>query len=205
MCSRFALTATTKDIEKLMAFKVFSEEYTPSDNIAPGAKIYAIVDNAPDHLSTLQWGLIPSWSKDISIGNKMFNARAETVWEKVSFRHLINKKRCLIPASSYFEWKQIDGKEKKQKYRIGIIDQPIFFFAGLWDEWKNPATQSIVKSATIITCEPNEEMSKIHNRMPVIINSTMLDAWLAPNLERSNIETLLMPYLEKKMYFAVEN
>ena len=203
MCGRFALLATTKDIEKL-GYKVPEDlDLIPNDNIAPTQFIYAELNSNPGTLSKVKWGLIPSWAKEISIGNKMFNARSETLTEKVSFKNLIKKKRCLIPATSFFEWKAIDGSKKKQKYKISLKNNNYFLFAGLWDEWRDPATNQKISSSTIITCEPNEKMSEIHNRMPVIFDINEKNYWLESGISDLELLNLLKPIDNDKILIEI--
>ena len=203
MCGRFALLATTKDIEKL-GYKVPEDlDLIPNDNIAPTQFIYAELNSNPGALSKVKWGLVPSWAKEISIGNKMFNARSETLTEKVSFKNLIKKKRCLIPATSFFEWKAIDGSKKKQKYKISLKNNNYFLFAGLWDEWRDPATNQKISSSTIITCEPNEKMSEIHNRMPVIFDINEKNYWLESGISDLELLNLLKPIDNDKILIEI--
>lgn len=193
MCGRFALTATTKDIEKLRP-KINSDfEIVPNKNISPGSEIVIIKNSEPDILDKAIWGLIPYWAKDLNFGSKLFNARSETLEEKASFKNSFKKRRCLIPANSFFEWKAVDQNSKKQKYEINCNCTHIFFFAGLWDLWKSHDYNTIV-SATIITCEPNNKMSNIHNRMPVIlISNEEQEIWISDTQDFSQLKSLLKP------------
>lgn len=199
MCGRFALSATTKDIEKL-GYKVSDDiNMIPNENIAPTQFIYAELNDKQGQLTKVKWGLIPSWAKESSIGSKMFNARSETLTEKVSFKNLIKRKRCLIPATSFFEWKQIEGSKKKQKYKISLKNNNYFLFAGLWDNWEDPSTKMKVNSATIITCEPNSKMSEIHNRMPVIFELNDKNYWLSSGISDLELLNLLKPIESDKI------
>ena len=199
MCGRFALSATTKDIEKLRPKLNINTDITTSLNIAPTQNILSILSREPESLVYVKWGLIPSWSKDASIGNKMFNARGETLHEKPSFKNLIKKRRCLILADSFYEWKKLDGKSKKQPYRISMEDDSIFCFGGLWDIWRDINDGRLVVTATIITTEPNEIMNEIHDRMPLIIENKFYDEWLDINTEDNWIRSIIKPYTDKNM------
>jgi putative SOS response-associated peptidase YedK len=125
-----------------------------------------------------KWGLIPSWSKDPSIGDRMINARAETLAEKPSFRNAFRRRRCLILADGFYEWKQIPGMKSKQPMFIRLKDENPFAFAGLWEIWSSP-DGSEIRSCTIITTQPNSLIESIHNRMPVILPADAYPIWLA--------------------------
>jgi len=166
--------------------KIFGLDETtdiePRYNVAPTQQVVAIrLDPAAENreLALLRWGLIPRWADDPSIGNRMINARAETVAGKPSFRQAFKKRRCLVVADGFFEWKKIGGK--KQPYYIHLKDDQPFGFAGLWERWNREGEE--IQSCTIITTEPNELMKPIHNRMPVIVQSTDYDRWLDPDFE----------------------
>lgn len=195
MCGRFALTATTKEIEKLKPGLKIKYDYKPNPNFSPTMMIPIIKNTNVDEMEPAVWGLIPSWAKDSSFSNKLFNARAESLEEKPSFRNNFKSKRCIIPASCYFEWKNIEGSKKKQKFIIKSSNNDLLFFAGLWDIWVDNHGKQI-QSTTIITCEPNLDLSDIHNRMPVILKTQAQDIWLAPNIDSQELKCLLIPYSE---------
>ncbi|QBD79638.1 SOS response-associated peptidase [Ktedonosporobacter rubrisoli] len=174
MCGRFTLTTDINAIAK--AFNVAPSLQTqPRYNVAPTQNIVSVLRDGDTHLDWLRWGLIPSWAKDESIGSRMINARAETLAEKPSFKRLLRGRRCLVVADGFYEWKQ-EGKTKTPMY-ITMKDKELFAFAGLWDVWKSPDNE-IVRSCTIITTEPNELMSTIHNRMPAILTGEAQQDWL---------------------------
>ncbi len=194
MCGRFALSAKTAQLEKLLPGRTvkISAILTNRYNIAPTQNISAIMNANTDELSSLKWGLIPSWAKDDSLASKMINARAETIFEKPSFKNLIVRRRCLIPASGYFEWKIDPSSKGKIPYYIKNSKDELFTFAGLWDSWKNNENE-IINSVTIVTCQPNDKLSAIHNRMPVIINPDDRINWLENNLTKTDTDILLLP------------
>ncbi len=198
MCGRFSLTKPKKI--KAKDLKIKQEEVDllkPRYNIAPSNNIAAILKGGERHIETLRWGLIPSWSKDETIGARMINARAETLSEKPSFKGLLNKHRCLILADGFFEW--LDTGRGKQPHFIHLKSGEPFTFAGLWSHWTNPKGEE-VRTCTIITCQPNKLMEKIHNRMPVILDAEARDVWLDPENKEGKILTgLLNPYPEKGM------
>lgn len=174
----------------------FGSGYKPRYNIAPSQEILA-VPNAPGRKAALfRWGLIPAWAKDTRIGYKMINARGETVAEKPSFRNAYKKRRCLIPADAFYEWKkEADGKTP---YLIRMTSKEPFFFAGLWEQWR-PDTDNI-RSCTIITTDANDTLKPIHHRMPVILKPEDYETWLDPGLDDPEpLENLLVPFPGEKM------
>ena len=174
----------------------------PRYNIAPTHMAPVIVNRGEVALKDMRWGLIPFWAKDEEIGNRMINARAETVKEKPSFRNSLKRKRCLVLADFFYEWQKIPGSTRKQPMCIHLKDQEPFVFAGLWGTWKKceDAEEKEVESYTIITCEPNDLMRPIHNRMPVILKPENYDQWLDPkNEDTEALAKLLAPYPETEM------
>jgi putative SOS response-associated peptidase YedK len=130
-------------------------------------------------LEKLHWGLVPFWAKDISIGNKLINARAETIASKPSFRNAFKKRRCLIPADGFYEWKGPKGQ--KLPMLITLPESKPFAFAGLWETWNKKDDQdTIYKSCTIITTEASDSVREIHHRMPAILKPEMYESWLDP-------------------------
>ncbi len=197
MCGRFSRKATLQAIIDEFEIEEVNGTIEPSYNVAPGQEVAVILKDDNRKLGLLKWGLIPSWSKDPAIGNRMINARAETLAEKPSFKHPLRRKRCLIVADGFFEWKK-EGKQKTPMY-IFLKDQKPFVFAGLWDTWTSPGGKKI-STCTIITTEPNEFMKKIHNRMPVILPKEQIDHWLDRSIENEQqVLSLLQPYPGEKM------
>lgn len=195
MCGRFTLTVQLKDLRRRFnALAEDSLEVRPRFNIAPTQTIPVIRREAEGRkIRKLRWGLIPRWAKEASIGQRMINARSETLTEKPSFRPLLYRHRCLIPADGYYEWSKTDTG-KKQPYRIIIGDGELFAFAGLWDRWVSPEGKA-VETFTIITTQANEKLSRIHHRMPVILPRSAEDLWLDPKVRDPNfLRELLVPY-----------
>lgn len=184
MCGRYTLKHSTEEVAARFAVQQIAFDLEPRFNIAPSQPIAVITQgqngaNAARILDGFKWGLVPSWAKDAAIGNRMINARAETLLEKPSFRTALKRRRCLIPADGFYEWKR-DGKTKgatKQPMRIHESDDSLFAFAGLWEEWKQPDGE-LLRTATIITTSPNELMSGIHDRMPAILSRDDEAFWL---------------------------
>lgn len=169
------------EMEIMEAFGLTEEmvDYKPSYNIAPGQDVLAIIhDGAEKRAGPLQWGLIPSWAKDKKIGYHMINARSETAHEKPSFKPLMARKRCLIVADSFYEWKQT-GKGK-QPQRIQVKNRKLFAFAGLWDKWEK-GDQTLF-TCTMLTKDANDFMKPIHHRMPIILPKDKEKDWIQPRI-----------------------
>lgn len=201
MCGRYSLFTDYSmllerfDIEEST---VNAENYSPNYNVAPSQQILAVVNNgSKNRLGTLKWGLIPPWAKEAKIGYKMINARAETASEKPSFRNAFKKKRCLVVADAFYEWRK-EGKEKTPMLIRMKSGEP-FAFAGLWESWKSEDGETI-HSCTILTTSPNGLMESIHDRMPVILSKEAEQIWLDPNVQDAALlESLLEPFDAAKM------
>jgi putative SOS response-associated peptidase YedK len=170
MCGRYALHANPEVVALMFGLSevpAFAARY----NIAPTAQVLVIREGGG---ALLRWGLVPRWAKDPSIGARMNNARAETVAEKPSFREAYRRRRCLIPASGFYEWKLEDGR--KQPYYIHPADGQLFAFAGLWEQWAAP--DRTLETCAIITTESNAKMLAVHERMPVIVSPGEYSRWL---------------------------
>ncbi|MBO8162155.1 MAG: SOS response-associated peptidase [Brevibacillus sp.] len=193
MCGRFSLVTEVDKLRKRFFLDEITFDLQPRYNIAPGQPVPAIIaDRGRRRIGQLKWGLVPSWAKDGKIGYKMINARAETLGEKPAFRNLIARKRCIIPADGFYEWKR-EGKGK-QPMRITLSDGNPFAFAGLYDTWISPDGQK-VSTCTIITTRPNELVARIHDRMPVILRPEDEEVWLdRDRCDPDLIRTLLVPY-----------
>ncbi len=200
MCGRFSLVADPDDLREAFPWlNLPTSAAGPRYNIAPSQPVAVIPNDGKNQLDFYLWGLIPSWAKDPSIGNRMINARAETLGEKPSFRIAFRRRRCLIPADGFYEWKAEPGKKAKTPLYIHMKSDKPFAFAGLWESW-NPPDGSNILSCTIITTEPNSLMQKIHNRMPVILPPSDYDLWLtAGEVDPSRLAALLRPYPAEEM------
>jgi putative SOS response-associated peptidase YedK len=169
-----------------------SEGFQPRFNIAPTQPVAVIPNDGKNRLDFFVWGLIPSWAKDPSIGNRMINARAETLLEKPSFRNAFRRRRCLVLADGFYEWRK-DAHGKTPMY-IRLEDGRPFGFAGLWEYWKSPDGSDVL-SCTIITTQPNELMTPIHNRMPVILPEQAYPLWLeSGEVDLNSLAGLLKPF-----------
>jgi len=192
MCGRFVGFRRLEELKQYFPIDSACCEVSANFNVAPSQKILAIarIDGA-NKLEQYHWGLVPAWAKDLSIGQKMINARSETVAEKPSFRTAFKKRRCLIPADGFYEWLKIKGR--KQPFFITLPDERPFAFAGLWERWQDKnEREDIYQSCTIITREAAGVMTKIHHRMPLIIEPDAYSAWLDDrNQDTKALETLM--------------
>ena len=194
MCGRFTLTVNPAEVQESFSPYTFPQKFAPRFNIAPTQPVLAIPNDDQNTADFFVWGLIPMWAKDPSIGNRLINARAETLEEKPSFRSSLKYKRCLILADGFYEWKGSEGKKVKTPFFIHMKDRKPFAFAGLWDSWNSP-DGSLVKSCTIITTEPNELTGIIHDRMPVILHPRDYAKWLDPSPQTPDqLKPLLKPF-----------
>lgn len=194
MCGRFTLTVDPADLQEAFPDTAFPPKYAPRFNVAPSQPILAIPNDGRNAADFFVWGLVPSWAKDPSIGNKLINARGETLAEKPSFRGGFKYKRCLILADGFYEWKVIPGSKTKVPHFIFLKSRKPFAFAGLWGEWQAPEGGSL-RSATIITTEPNELMASLHNRMPVILQPEDYAQWLDPAPQTpASLQPLIRPF-----------
>lgn len=164
-----------EELRHLLDLGVLPAEFTPNINISPGQMVPVVISASSREVFLFRWGLIPGWAKDPKIGYKMFNARAETIADKPSFRVSFQKRRCLILADGFYEWKK-EGN-KKVPYLFSLGSRKPFTFAGLWDSWKNVDGQEI-RSCTIITTSPNALVNQYHDRMPVILEESVRWHWL---------------------------
>jgi len=199
MCGRFTLTADPNQLRAAFAWLNIPDEITPRYNVAPSQPVAVVPNDGINKLDFFTWGLIPSWAKDPSIGNRMINARAETVHEKPSFRSAFRRRRCLIPADGFFEWKAIPGSKSKTPIYIKLKSGKPFTFAGLWENWSYHDGSNIL-SCAIITTQPNEFMAEIHNRMPLILPEQAYELWLQPEEpDIGDLQSLLIPYPGEEM------
>lgn len=197
MCGRFLLV----DIEKISErfnVQIQSSNLRKRYNISPGQPVQIIFQESSNKMEEMKWGLIPHWAKDPSMGNRMINARSDSLLEKPSFRESLIKRRCLVPANGFYEWKKL-GIEKVP-YLIHLKGFSLFAFAGLYDIWRDE-NGNIIKSFTIITTNANSFMKEIHDRMPVILKKEDEEIWVNKN-ERDikKLINLLKPYPSEEMY-----
>lgn len=194
MCSLYEIPTPKNQLKVRFRLDALADGFEGGDVRPTGqAPVIHIIEG--QRLATLaRWGLIPSWSKDEMIARHTFNARAETVPEKPSFRSAFKRHRCIVPAAAFYEWRAIPGQTKKQRLRFEAADGQPLGFAGLRERWKRPGTEEIVESFTIITTAANNFISQVHDRMPALLSDADMDIWLDP--EENNplmLSSLLKP------------
>ncbi|WP_152395166.1 SOS response-associated peptidase [Paenibacillus guangzhouensis] len=200
MCGRFTITMTFEEL--LVRFYIDEADnsfYLPRYNVAPMQSVPAIVnDGTRNRLGPLRWGLVPNWAKDQRKAGGMINAKAETLLEKPSYRNLVYRKRCIIPADSFYEWKAVGSK--KQPMRFMMKDEGIFSMAALFDTWVNPEDGAKISTFSIITTTPNSLVSDVHDRMPVILRKDDEPYWLDRHQTNPDkLLPLLKPFPESTM------
>lgn len=197
MCGRFTLRTPKERIKQ--EFQLQEEPLVEARfNIAPTQSILAVRQIEDEReVALLKWGLIPSWAKDDSMSARLINARSETVSEKPAFREAFKRRRCIIPADGFYEWKR-EGKGK-QPFFFSMRDGRLFGFAGLWDRWKDEGGR-VIESCTILTTEANEVLRPVHDRMPVILHPETYGRWLEDDARAvGSLKELLGPYPASEM------
>jgi putative SOS response-associated peptidase YedK len=196
MCGRFALNSTPRRIAAHFRLHTDQFELFPRYNIAPTQPVMIVRENTytkEREMTHVVWGLIPSWAKDVAIGQRMINARSESAATKQGYRGAMKYRRCLVPADGFYEWKKAEKKGPKQPYFIHKRDGELLGLAGLWEHWQGPGGEE-VESCTILTTEPNEAMSALHDRMPVILSPDDYDRWLSTKIEEpEDVRDLMKP------------
>jgi len=196
MCGRFALYSSFQAIKDYADLLNEIGEINSNYNVAPGQEISILInENKQNVLKACKWGFIPFWAKDEKIGNRLINTRGETISDKPSFKFAFQQRRCLIPASGFYEWR----KKDKQPFYINLKDRELFSFAGIWEIWKSPSGKQIF-SCSIITTSSNKKLINIHHRMPVILHKEQEKAWLKEN-SGDILQKLLTSYPSEEMLF----
>jgi putative SOS response-associated peptidase YedK len=202
MCGRYTITINPDAVQQELGLASMPEQFQPRYNAAPTQPVVVVADGEGRKAEMMRWGLIPSWAKDMEIGNRLINARSETITEKPSFRNAFNKRRCLVLADGFYEWQKNAGpKGHSQPYYFKLANNKPFAFAGLWEFWRSPEGIEI-RSCTIITCEANELVKPVHERMPVMLTGEAMWDWLgggAPGGAPGDLLALLRPYAPEAM------
>lgn len=202
MCGRFTLTVTNPEsVQQSFNLQTAPSALTARYNIAPTQNVPGVIQDSEgnNHLVAFYWGLIPFWAKEKSFGTNLINARSETLQEKRSFRDAFKKRRCLIVADGFYEWRKNPDGTKTPIY-IRVDEGAMFGLAGLWERWTDPVTNDPLESCTIITTQPNELMKSIHNRMPVILPREAHQQWLDPAAQDVDaLQALLRPFDASRM------
>jgi putative SOS response-associated peptidase YedK len=198
MCGRYFLTTPGAVLAETFELAT-APELEPRWNIAPTQRV-PIVRAAGEggrELAVVRWGLVPFWAKEAAIGNRLINARAESLGEKPAFRDSFRKRRCLIPADGFYEWKR-EGAGK-QPWLLRLRGGGVFGFAGLWSRWQDPAAGAALESCAIVTTAPNELAAAVHDRMPVVLPRARYGAWLDSAADPSALASLLVPFPAAEM------
>ena len=198
MCGRFVSASPPDEIARYFdVVDVAEEVLDPSYNVAPTDDVYVVREEDERRaLDAFHWGLVPRWAKDPSIGNRMINARSEGAADNNAFKWPLRKRRCIVPADGFYEWKKVSGNKIKQPYYFTRVDGELLAFAGLWEEWRGPERDGsqFMRSVTILTTAANGAMSPIHDRMPVILPPSSWDGWLDRSQDDlANLDALLVP------------
>ncbi len=196
MCGRFVSSSSPADLASYFGAEApVTEALEQNFNVAPTSDVYVVhADGGTRRVDAYHWGLVPGWAKDPKVGNRMINARSETLASKGAFKPAFKRRRCIVPADGFYEWKKVPGQKRKQPYFIHRPDDEPFAFAGLWEVWRGSKEDEAhdgteqLRSTTIITTDANEPMSAIHDRMPVVLPPSAWDDWLDP--DNDDIETL---------------
>lgn len=197
MCGRFAFDIEKPVFQNRFHVRQLEIQLSPHYNVSPGMFLPTVVRQSPNTAFLMKWGLVPHWSREFSVTFSNINARAETITSSPAYRFSFQNKRCLIPATGFYEWAKLDDGTK-WPYYFSLKSRPVFVFAGIWDSWKDAEGKEFLTCA-IITCSANSIVGKIHSRMPVILYETDEDTWLDNAQEISALQTLLMPYNDGEM------
>ena len=199
MCGRFGLTRPDKlDLERFGITE--SPELVPRFNIPPSSDILVVRERkGVTEAEMIRWGLVPSWAKDVSIGNRMANVRSDTALEKSSFRAAMQKRRCLIPADVFFEWQDVPGQKRRKPYAVALNGGEIFALGGVWEAWRPKGGGEWVITCAILTTEPNELLAPIHDRMPVIIRPDDYAKWISPSAGMAEVRQLVASFPSEEM------
>ena len=194
MCGRFGLTRPDKlDLQRFGVSDVPAQ--VPRFNIPPSSDILVVRERkGVTEAEMIRWGLVPSWAKDPSIGNRMANVRSDTALEKTSFRAAMQKRRCLIPADVFFEWQDVPGQKRRKPYAVAMKDGEIFALGGVWEAWRPKEGGDWVITCAILTTEPNELLAPIHDRMPVMVREKDYSRWLSPATTTTEVTRLVASY-----------
>ncbi len=197
MCGRFTLSYKAIELQLSLGITDIPAEWGPRYNIAPTQAIPAVINLETRKMELLYWGLVPSWAKEISIGSKMINARSETILEKPSFKNAFVRRRCLILADGFYEWKRSAKSKSSIPFLFQLEDHAVFAFAGIYEIWHSPEGSELW-SGSIITCPANELVSAVHERMPVVLDQEKMWTYLEDK-PVSEIKEMLVPFDPNQM------
>ncbi|MCH7415673.1 SOS response-associated peptidase [Belliella sp. R4-6] len=196
MCGRYSLSKSKIELEERFQAEMLGD-FKPRFNIAPTQLLPVLTSESPKGFSFFYWGITPDFAKNKPVSQKLINARAESVNQKISFKSSFEKRRCLIPADGFFEWKKV-GKKTKTPYRFTLSDESLFAFAGIWEEFENDKGESN-HTFLILTTEANGLVKDVHDRMPVILKKEDEKKWLDPYTTEEELIDMLIPYKATEM------
>ena len=193
MCGRFSQQRPASELAEIFAAEPLVDEPGPRFNVAPTDDALVVVQREERRaITAFRWGLIPHWAEAAKVGSRMFNARSETLTASPAFRDAFRRKRCLVPVDVFYEWQRT--RTSRQPYTIGRADRRPLVLAGLWSGWRDPDADRVVRSFTIITAGPNEQVAGLHDRMPVVVPDEAWSLWLDPDLaDPAELQALLQP------------
>jgi putative SOS response-associated peptidase YedK len=181
MCGRFSQQRPASELAEIFAAEPLADDSGPRFNVAPTDDALVVVQRDDRRaITAYRWGLIPHWADAARVGSRMFNARAETLTSSPAFRDAFRRKRCLVPVDGFYEWQR--GGDRRRPFAIARADGRLLTLAGLWSGWRVPAADRVVRTFTIVTSRPNEQMAGLHDRMPVVVPEAAWAAWLDPGL-----------------------
>ena len=197
MCGRFTQERPASELAEIFAAEPLADELGARYNVAPTDEAFVIVQREDRRAVTAyRWGLVPHWATDAKSASRMFNARAETITASLAFREAFRRRRCIVPVDSFYEWKR-EGTVR-QPYRVSRDDGMPLAIAGLWAGWRDPETEEVKRTFTIVTTTPNDAMADLHDRMPVVLDETLWDRWLidgraGPPIDPGELLAMLQP------------
>ena len=194
MCGRYTVTKTDQLADRFSLHQTV--DWAPRYNVAPTQDVPVILDDGTRHAELVRWGLVPYGSKDLKVGARMINVRAEGITDRAPFRNAFEKRRCLVPADGFYEWKKVGGK--RQPFYFALNSRDLFAFAGLWTAWKSSGGDW-VRTFTIVTTAPNGLMEPVHDRMPVMLTREAEDVWMDSGAPSADLRELLVPYAAGEM------
>lgn len=198
MCGRFTIMLDADELQETLELNSVPDDWRPRYNVAPTQPVAVVRDANLRQVEWMRWGLIPAWAKDMEIGSRLINARAETITEKPSFRSAFARRRCVLLADGFYEWQRSpDKKAPAAPFFFFRKGHKPFGFAGLWETWRN-STGEEIHSCTILTTEANETVRPVHQRMPVMLDETNLWNWILPAEPQVHL-AMLQPYPVEKM------
>ncbi len=195
MCGRYTHLFTWKQLHRLLGLTSPEQPMRASYNVAPSQRASVVIAEGDQRRAEeYRWGLVPSWAKDVSIGNRTINARSETVASTPAFRAAFRKRRCIVPITGFYEWQQVAEGKRRLPWYITPVDGELLTLAGLWEEWREAPDAEPLRTFTILTTTANRTIAPIHHRMPVVLEGAAIDEWLDPGVEDvSRLDALLHP------------